>query len=332
MVDELSPFGELFKRVTVNNRGKAVEIRLERHRLTITTMASNSQQPWCCPTPCRLTGGNDLVKAWDVTIEGVSATRIFHDRTVEVARTFSEAEWIAPSACAGWRVRDVIAHLGAGARNLIDPLVVPDDRLPLPANREREHDVHVDIRRSWTIPEVLEEFEQFGAQRLERMPSFQEEPLASNEIKVPGLGTYPLHAVANGLAFDYFCHLYHDIVEPAGPVQRELAAPDHAEMLPVVQWMMWGLPQMQGPELDGSLLEPITIRLTGPGESEWTVRHGDPTGPLMVETGGGAEVVATSTAVDFVSWGTGRSSWYTACEVEGDPAVATAFFSTLNIV
>ncbi len=275
-----------------------------------------------------------MVKHVPVTTEAVAALEALHNRIVEVARTFSEPEWIAPSACPGWRVRDVVAHMGAGARSIIDPLRVPEERLPLPLDREREHDLHVDIRRSWTTAEVLDEFEQFSAERLERLPGLQEEPLASTEIEIPGLGTYPMHAAANGMAFDYLCHLYHDIVQPAGPIQRELPAPTHAEMLPVVQWMMWGLPQMQGPELDESLLAPLTIRLTGPGESEWTVRRPDPTGGLTVEAdaSAGAAVVATSSAVDFVSWGTGRSPWHTACEIEGDTAVATAFLSTLNIV
>ncbi len=267
-----------------------------------------------------------------MTIEGVAALEAFHNRIARVCRTFSDAEWIAPSACPGWRVRDVISHIGAGARSLIDPLPVPEDRQPLPTNREREHDVHVDIRRSWTVAEVMDEFEQFGAERLQRLPGLQEEPLASTKIEIPGLGTYPMHAAANGLAFDCFCHLYHDIAAPAGPIERALSAPTHEEMLPVVQWMMWGLPQMQGPELDESLLAPITIRLTGPGESEWTVRRPDAEGGLVVESGGGADVVVTSTAVDFVSWGTGRSAWHAACEVEGDMAAATAFLSTLDIV
>lgn len=273
-----------------------------------------------------------MVEHGPVTIEGVAAVEVLHNRIVEVARSLSAAEWIAASACPGWRVRDVIAHIGAGARSVIDPLPVPEERLPLPANREREHDVHVDIRRSWTIAEVMDEFEQFGAQRLKRLPSLQEEPLASTEIDVPGLGSYPMHAVADAVAFDCYCHLYHDIAQPAGPVRRELETPTHEEMVPVVKWMMWGLPQMQGPELDDSLLEPITIRLTGPGEGEWTVRRPDPAGGLVVECGGGAEVAVTSAAVDFVSWGTGRSAWHTACQVDGDMASAAAFLSTLDIV
>lgn len=267
-----------------------------------------------------------------MTVEAVAALEAYQNKIADVARTLSESEWIAPSACAGWRVRDVVAHIGAGARNLIDPLPVPDERLPLPSNREREHDVHVDIRRSWPIADVLAEFERYGAERLDRLSALQEEPLASAELAIPGLGSYPMHAAANGLAFDCFCHLYHDIAGPAGPINRDLPAPAHEEMLPVVQWMMWGLPQMQGQELDDSLLAPVTIRLTGPGQSDWTVRRPDPSGGLVVEEGGAGDVAVVSAAADFVSWGTGRSPWQNACEVQGDIALATGFLSTLNII
>ncbi|MCY4036141.1 MAG: maleylpyruvate isomerase N-terminal domain-containing protein, partial [bacterium] len=111
-----------------------------------------------------------------MTVEAVAAHEAFHHRILEVARTLTEAEQIAPSACAGWRVRDVVAHIGAGARNLIDPLPVPDERLPLPSVREREHDVHVDIRRSWPMAEVVEELDHYGAERLARLSALQEEP------------------------------------------------------------------------------------------------------------------------------------------------------------
>lgn len=267
-----------------------------------------------------------------MTVEAVAAHETFYRRIAEVARTLSEAEWIAPSACAGWRVRDVVAHIGAGARNLIDPLPLPDERLPLPAEREREHDVHVDIRRGWPISEVLDEFERYSAERLVRLSALQEEPAASSVLELPGLGSYPMHAAANGLAFDCYCHLYHDIVAPGGPVHRDLPAPAHDEMYPVVQWMMWGLPQMQGPELDESLIAPVTIRLTGPGESTWTVRRPDPASSLVVEEGAGGDAAVSSAATDFVSWGTGRSPWRATCRVEGDTELVSGFLSTLNII
>ncbi|MXW60819.1 MAG: hypothetical protein F4003_03405 [Acidimicrobiaceae bacterium] len=267
-----------------------------------------------------------------MTVEAVAALTTFQGRIIEIASSLREPEWNAPSASPGWQVRDIISHLAVGARALIDPLPLPDDAVQPPDNRERQHDMHVALRRSWTSAEVLEEFRSFAAQRLDRIPAFQKEPLASNEIEIPGLGTYPMHAVANALAFDYYCHLYHDICGPDGPIDRDLAEPTHDELYPVVQWMMWGLPQMQGPELDNALFAPLTLDLTGPGASTWTITRPDPEGGLVVTETGGGDVVVTSAASDFVSWGTHRSCWYHSCTVDGDQAAATAFCATLDIV
>lgn len=267
-----------------------------------------------------------------MTLEGLEALSTFQTRMFETARSFTEAEWQAPSASPGWQVRDIIAHLGIGARSLSDPLPFPDDWVEPPANREREHDMHVALRNGWSTAEVLEEFETFATARLEQAPAFVGEPLASNEIEIPGLGSYPMHAVLNALAFDYYLHLYHDICGPQGPIDRDLPEVTQAEMYPIVQWCMWGLPQMQGPELDEALFAPITLELTGPGASTWTISRPDPVGGLVVEETGGADVVVTSPATDFVSWSTGRTSWYHSCTVKGDKAIATAFFATLDIV
>lgn len=266
-----------------------------------------------------------------MTARAVAALTTFQERLVDVARSFDQTEWHAASASPGWRVRDVIAHLAVGARALVDPIPLADD-VVLPENRERQHDLHVALRHGWSTDEVLDEFVDFAGQRLERIPAFQDEPLASNEIEIPGLGSYPMHAVANALAFDYYLHLYHDICGPTGPVRRDLPAVTHDEMYPVVQWMMWGLPQMQGPELDDALFAPITLELTGPGASTWTIRRPDPTGGLVVEETGGADIVVTSPATAFASWGTKRSSWHGACTVDGDVVTATAFLATLDIV
>ncbi|NIK58427.1 maleylpyruvate isomerase N-terminal domain-containing protein [Kribbella shirazensis] len=35
--------------------------------------------------------------------------------------TLGDDEWTAPSAAAGWRIADVVAHLGATARNFYTP-------------------------------------------------------------------------------------------------------------------------------------------------------------------------------------------------------------------
>lgn len=265
-------------------------------------------------------------------MQAVDAHAEFHHQIAEIAATFNDQEWHAPSACAGWRVQDVIAHMAVGARGMFDPLELPATDLVAPDNRERQHDMHVELRHDWSSAQVLDEFITFGEQRIERLRSMQDEPEASEEIALGGLGTYPKHTLANAYAFDYFCHLHHDLGGPHGSIRRNLSEVSHDQIYPGVQWMMWGLPQMQGSELDNALFAPITIELTGPGASTWTVRRPDPAGGLVVEEAGGAEITVTSTATDFFSWGTARTPWQASCSIDGDPTVATAFLSTLNIV
>ncbi|MET8779154.1 hypothetical protein ABZV58_29485 [Nocardia sp. NPDC004654] len=82
------------------------------------------------------------------------------------------------------------------------------------------------------------------------------------------MGTYPYHAGANAQVFDYHCHLRHDILAPRGPIKRTLSAPDHQVVHEAIEWMMWGLPQIQGDTLTPLVNQPITLRFTGAGCSE----------------------------------------------------------------
>ena len=109
-------------------------------------------------------------------------------------------------------------------------------------------------------------------------------------------------------------------------------APDHDTVYSAVVWMMLGLPQMQGSDLDETVGAPITFRLTGAGASEWTVHRGDPSGALTVEETGGADVVVTSDADAFIAWGTQRRRWRTDCTIEGDASLAVPLLDALNIV
>lgn len=267
-----------------------------------------------------------------MTIDAVHAATAFHGMLAELAAGLSDSEWLAASACPGWRVRDVYAHLGATARNAVDPIPLPEERLPLPSVRERQHDVHVDIRRSWSIDEVRREFTETGQALLGALAYMQDEPQASQEIEIPGLGRYLMHQAASGIAFDFYCHLVHDVLQPRGPVGRPAPEVTDEQMRPVVEWMLLGLPQMQGPELDASLVAPLTFRLTGPGGGAWTVTRPDPSGGLVVAAGATGSVTVTSSTADFVAWATGRVPWFDRCTIDGSFADAAGFLSTLDIV
>jgi hypothetical protein len=76
---------------------------------------------------------------------------------------------------------------------------------------------------------------------------------------------------------------------------------------------------------------PITLQLTGEGESTWTVsKNGE--GTLDVAEEGGGDVTVTSSAYDFVAWGTGRTPWFQSCTIDGDAQLARPFLSTLDII
>jgi uncharacterized protein (TIGR03083 family) len=253
-----------------------------------------------------------------------------------IISTLSPEEWEMDSACPGWRVRDIVAHLAANAHQAVDPIPEPEGAPPLPENRERQHDVRVDRRRGWSVEQVLEEFRTYLPLFEEKLNSQQEEPLASTEIEIPGLGSYPIHALANAQVFDYFCHLRHDILQPYGPVDparadRVLDPVSHDALYAAVQWMMWGLPQMQGSTLDATVTEPVTFEFTGAGASVWTVSK-RPDGGLQALEEDGEAVRVVSNAAEFVAWGTTRRPWAEHCTIKGDERLAMPLLNALDII
>lgn len=247
--------------------------------------------------------------------------------------TLGDEDWEQPSACPGWRIIDMLAHLGAVAASVVDPPSVPEPGAsPLPHNRERVHDLLVNVRRRWERTAVIEEWRTKTPQLLALLDTMQSEPVANETITLPGLGTYPKHMLANALAFDTFCHIRHDLCAPRGPLTWSLSDPTDTQIRPAVEWMMAGLPQMQGPELDATVTVPITLDLTGPGASTWTVHPAAAGQRLTVVEENAGRVVVTSAATDFMMWATRRTSWRTHCAIAGEHVAAEAFLSELNII
>jgi hypothetical protein len=243
-----------------------------------------------------------------------------------------DGEWLAPSACPGWLVRDVVAHLAANARAPIDPLPDMKPAPPTPKNRERQHDLAVARRRNWPVTEILHEYHTYVPKLVAFVATLQEHPVAEQPFPVAGLGSYPAHSLANAMVFDYYCHMRHDLLGPDGPLYYLLPSPDHETVYSAVTWMMLGLPQMQGNALDETVQAPITFRFTGAGHSEWTVHRDGPGAGLTVEDTGGGDVVVTSDADAFIAWGTQRRRWRTDCTIDGDESLAVPLLDALNIV
>lgn len=266
-----------------------------------------------------------------MTWAGWESARASTAQLADIVPEVDESAWELPSACPGWRVIDVIAHLGALAHEAVEPPPVDPS---WPSNRERYHDLRVEERHGWSHGEVIDEWRHFTPLQLSLLARGQESPQADDPVLVPGLGTYPRHLLANTMAFNVLCHLRYDVLAPGGPLAFELPPPTDGLVAPAVEFMLAGLPQMQGHALDDTVGEPLVLDLTGPGRTTVTVLPArSPGDPLTVVPGDeGAAVRVRSSASDFVSWSTTRTSWRESCEITGDPSAAEPFLDRLDIV
>ena len=250
------------------------------------------------------------------------------DEVKQVVSSLTDDEWERPSGCAGWSVKDLVAHMSSNYKEVVDPSPPPDEPLDLPAEAMME--LLVDPRRDWTAEQVRDEYLAHCDAALEAMAALQEEPVASSPIAIADLGSYEMHQFADAFAFDHYCHLRIDLLAPLGPVERDLPPPDDELVGPAVGWMMAGLPKMQ-PGLHEQLDGRLRLDLDGPGaQVHDVVRDGDSL--VVVAPTGSPDVTVRSSAHDFVRWGTRRMPWRDACRVDGDEAVAARFLDALDIV
>jgi len=262
-----------------------------------------------------------------VTTAGLRAASTLAGRYATVVESLSAEEWSMPSGCAGWTVRNLVAHTGSALHGVAQPPQTPPD----PAlTAEQQQEALVRERDSWSAAEVAAEFLAWREPALAVFAVLQDEPTASAPITLADLGTYPTHALADAFAFDMWCHLYVDLLAPHGPVAREVPEPEHELLAPGVWWMLTGLPQMCPPVWE-LLDRPLGLTLTGPGGGAWTLRPGSPV-PILEEGISGAAAVATSGASDFVRWGTARSPWRESVSLSGDEDYAMAVLDAVNIV
>src|SRR5882757_2049588 len=98
-------------------------------------------------------------KEFDVSLDRAGALRREHAEIVRFCRQLGDEEWRAPSAAPGWRVQDVVAHLGGSC-----PAIFTPTSLKLLASKdiERTNDELVARRRDWAPARILAEFEQWG--------------------------------------------------------------------------------------------------------------------------------------------------------------------------
>jgi uncharacterized protein (TIGR03083 family) len=243
----------------------------------------------------------------DPAIEGLRADR---EVLLEIGAGLSEADWKAPSGCAGWSVQDVVAHVGALFWVVVDPSALPDTS---GEPTERAQDINVESRRSWTSEQVLADYEAVSIKALDALAG-----LAGQDFEVPlgDLGTYPASALSSAFAFDHFVHIRSDLFAPRGSLPGEVPPADELRLAPALDWVEAALPQQCAQGI-ATLSGAVEIDLSGPGARTLRIGGGEPASSVR------------SDSSSFLRWITQRASWAeTQTEASGneaDLAIVAAF-------
>jgi uncharacterized protein (TIGR03083 family) len=234
-------------------------------------------------------------------IEAIGADRA---ALLDICRDLTDEQWRAPSGCAGWRVQDVVVHLGNLFWMVVDPGKLPDiGALPTEAGQEAA----VAARREWTGADVLADYEDVSKTGLDRLAE-----LAGLDAELPlgDLGTYPLSVLPNAYAFDHYTHIRADLFEPRGPLTGPPPS-DELRLGAALDWIDAALPQQNAAAAGACTLE---IQVTGTAARVIGFGHGD------------AMATISSDGPALVRWVTQRGEWNDlGVRATGDgPALAAA--------
>jgi uncharacterized protein (TIGR03083 family) len=262
----------------------------------------------------------------ELAVEGFRAERA---ALLEVANSLSDDEWNAASDCEGWTVRDVYAHLASTIHGIVDPAFMAD----MSGGTEAAMEAPVAERRSRPVADIVAEYEEYSAKAADAGAMLQGEGIGDTLLPMGDLGTHPMRLMPNILLFDSYCHLRNDILAPNGPIDRPAPPNDEQRVGPTVEWMLAGLPWMC-PSLAAIVDRPFVLELTGVGGSAFTVSPAGPDGRVVISDGAATDAAATATssAVDFVVWGTQRRPWRDYVKVAGDERYADQILDAINII
>jgi uncharacterized protein (TIGR03083 family) len=262
-----------------------------------------------------------------LAVDGFRAER---EAILTVAKGITAEEWLLPSACAGWTVRDVVGHMACTLHGVIDPAFLPNTT----DGTERAMEPAVAERRSWPIEAVLEEYESYSEQAANVFASVQDAPLSETMLPMGELGTHPMSILPSTFLFDGYTHLRNDILTPNGSIDRPQPPRDEMRLRPTIEWMLAGLPWMCADALRGIVDRPIVLELDGPGGGTWTIAPGGDAGRVRLREGASNNAAATvhGTDHDFVIWGTRRAAWRDLVKVEGDQAYAARVLDAIKII
>ncbi len=241
-----------------------------------------------------------------------------------LCRALDDNEWQKPSAAEGWRIQDVVAHMGSVCHALFTPAAM---KILRSSQIERTNDDFVDDRRNWTPAQTLAEYERWSGRGIGVVSWVSQTPLTRIRIPVGELGRYPVGQLAGAVVFDTHIHLRHDIT-PA--LDRPAPPSDDNRMAVITDWMMAVLSNQLRFDQPHWRDRAVTITLTGPGGRSWSF---GPDGVLRLGPDSSAATEIIGTASEFPEWGTKRADWRDRdVTIRGDEDYGVRFLDAMNIV
>ncbi|MGB9305630.1 MAG: maleylpyruvate isomerase N-terminal domain-containing protein [Mycobacterium sp.] len=239
----------------------------------------------------------------------------------------TDEQWNTRSRAAGWRVRDVIAHMGASCRVLFSPSVIQVMRSK---DIEATNEDMVDPRRNWSNGRVLADFARWSGIAAVAFEVATRGPLGEITLPLGAIGRYPARVLPCALVFDWHTHLHYDIAPALG---KPVPPTDERRLRATLEWMLAGMEQMNQAQMRW-VDRPITLTLTGLAGGSWQIRPSG-NGRLSVMPGSSTDSAACieGASVDFPGWATRRDGWRDSdLAVTGDRDYAARFLDALNII
>jgi uncharacterized protein (TIGR03083 family) len=163
----------------------------------------------------------------------VAALRAERTAMLDFTTSLSDDEWTAPSAAAGWRIADVVAHMGATARNSYTPAGL---RTAFAPSLEQFNEDPVARRRDWSRARVMAEYQLAVRRATTLLEVVRRTPITRVRVPLADLGRYPLGLMIGGaLVFDHHTHLRHDMAPALG---RPVPPTDADRTRAVLTWMI----------------------------------------------------------------------------------------------
>lgn len=251
-----------------------------------------------------------------------------NDRTAILAllHDLSDDEWEAPSNCPGWKIRDVVSHMGAACHGSFTPWIV---KLIAGKDIEAANNRDAEKRASWEPAKLLKEYETWGNRCVPLMKLMQAPGMRALPIRVSEVGAYPAKQLTSAFVFDHGLHARHDIAAALG---RTVPPQDANALATSIEWMLAGLPTMSGDRLSW-LQAPVEFTLVGDGGGTWTITPGKKKVKVAPGAASGAAATIEAPAATFPVWGTTREPWREAgIAIKGDEEIGAKFLDTMRII